>query len=166
LKPPDLNSHVTIWTSLHVVLWTFLAGLLLVLGAPVFYHEIRANKIGPIEPNHSIDNYLRGLTGVTNGEDRLQAMLERLPKDKPLMVFVRDENSQSEFLGMLVAYVSWPRQIRVVKSKAANVDSEVAQVSPAEVSGLVFCLMDAPRWLGKGIRFGSSIVIYPSDRAE
>lgn len=145
---------------LHAGLWVLLIGAFLFFGTPTTYHEVLSNRIGSFETNHTIDAYLLGLTGVTDGAQRLHDLLERLPRGKPLVIFVRDENSQSEFLGMLIGYVSWPREIQIVKVAGADAEKELAQISPATVGGLIFCLVDSPQWLGKGIHFGSAIRVY------
>jgi len=120
------------------------------------------SKIGRIDPNHSIDNYLQGLTGVSNGSERFSEVLARLEANKRLIVFVNDESPPSSFLGMLVSYVSWPRDVRIINVHKTGVDRELAMIQSSEVAGVVFCSVSAPTWTSNGIHFGRNIVIVPS----
>ena len=144
---------------LHVSVWSALLGIFLFQSAPIVGHAVSENKIGPIEASHSIDAYLQALTGISSGSQRLNDAVRRLPEGKPLVIFVRDQNSQSEFLGMLIAYLSWPREVRIVKLQRTTAEREVAAINPHSVAGLMFCSVDPPPWLGKGVRLGSSILL-------
>src|SRR4029077_8452216 len=100
---------------LHFALWSALFAVFVWISAPIVGPAIRENRIGPIEANHSIDAYLLALTGIEHGSEKLPDALRHLGKAGSLGIFVRDENSQSEFLGMTVGYVSWPREVQVIK---------------------------------------------------
>src|SRR5436190_7652184 len=110
----DMRASRSMATILHTILWAGLAVTLVFRTIPDLYRDIRVSKIGQIDPNRSIEPYFRGLTGIANGPQRLGDILEYLPRGKPLVIFVRadtgqtrserNEDSQSEFLGMLVGY--------------------------------------------------------------
>lgn len=156
---------------LHIVLWTALFAILLVRTVPDLYRDIRVSSIGPVDPNRSIEPYFRGLTGVANGPQRLGDILDYLPREKPLLIFVRadsgqtrterNEDSQSEFLGMLVGYICWPRDVRIVHVRESAIDKEIAATRPDSIAGIVFCGMPAPSWLGKAIHLGTGITLVP-----
>jgi hypothetical protein len=74
---------------------------------------------------------------------------------------VRNENAQSEFLGMMVGYVSWPREVQLIKVATPTVEKELVDINPNSVAGLVFCSVSPPSWLGKRVQLGSSIVLVP-----
>ena len=150
---------------LHMALWSSLFAVFLWISAPIVGPAIRENRIGPIEANHSIDAYLRALTGIEHGSEKLPDILRRLDKQGPLIIFVRDENSQSEFLGMTIGYVSWPREVRIIKVSTETIERELANIKPDSVSGLLFCSIDPPASLGKRVRLGSSIILVPVTEA-
>src|SRR5437868_11894635 len=100
---------------LHIGLWSALFAVFLALSLPIVGRAILENKIGPIDPNHSTDSYLSGLTRVRNGTELFVRVVETLPRDKSIAILVDAGSSPSEFLGMLVAYLSWPRDVRIVR---------------------------------------------------
>lgn len=150
------------WRSyLHIALWSCLFGIFVWISAPIVGSAVMENRIGPPETNHSIDAYLRALTGIDHGSEKLPDAFRRLGKEGRLIIFVRDQNAQSEFLGMMVGYVSWPREIQIIKVAAPTVEKELADIQPGSVAGVVFCSINPPAWLTNRIRFGSSIVLVP-----
>lgn len=148
--------------TLHITAWTVLCGVFFFLSVPIVYRAVLENRISPIQANQSIDAYLQALTGIRNGSQRLSDTFQCLPQRKPLVILVREQNAQSEFLGMLTAYLSWPREVQIVNVRSANAEKEVGAISPPSVAGLVFCSMNPPVWLGKGIRLGSNILLVPA----
>jgi len=156
---------------LHTLLWTALFAILFVRTAPDLCRDIGVSRIGPIDPNRSIEPYFRGLTGIDNGPQRLGDILEYLPRGKPLLIFVRadsgktrterNEDSQSEFLGMLVGYICWPRDVRIVHVRESAIEKEIAATSPDSIAGIAFCGMPAPSRLGKAIHLGTGISLVP-----
>jgi hypothetical protein len=146
---------------LHFALWCGLFAAFVWISAPIVGPAITENRVGLIETNHSIDTYLRALTGIERGSEKLPDTFRRLSKEGPLVIFVRDENAQSEFLGMMIGYVSWPREVRVIKVTEATVEKELTEIKPDSVAGLVFCSVNPPSWLEKRVRLGSNIVLIP-----
>src|SRR5256885_16947457 len=102
-------------TYLHAGFWCALFAIFIALSIRTVGPAILETKIGPIDPNHSTDSYLSGLTHVRNGSQLFSNLLETVPAKKPLIIFVDAESSPSEFLGMLVAYFAWPHDVRIVK---------------------------------------------------
>lgn len=146
---------------LHLALWCALFAVFIWLGAPIIGSAVMENRVGPAETNRSIDEYLNALTGIEHGSEKLPDVLGRLGKDGSLVIFVRSENSQSEFIGMMVGYVSWPREIQVVKVPGPTVEKELADIRPGSVAGVVFCSVNPPPWLQNRVRLGSSIILVP-----
>src|SRR6266404_8759441 len=150
---------------LHFGLWFALFAVLIWISAPIAGPAIVENRIGPAETNRSIDSYLRALTGIENGSEKLPDAFRHLGKEGRLVVFVLNENAQSEFLGMMIGYVSWPREVQIIKVSGPTVDKELADIKPDTVAGVVFCSVSPPAWLGHRVRFGSSIVLVPVTEA-
>jgi len=162
-------------TILHTTLWAGVFATLLFRTTPDLYRDVRVSRIGPIDPNRSIEPYFRGLTGIANGPQRLGDILEYLPREKPLLIFVRadsgqtrserNEDSQSEFLGMLVGYISWPRDVRIISVRESTIEKEIAAITPDSIAGMAFCGLSAPSWLGKAIHLGSGISLVAVKRS-
>ena len=145
----------------HVGLWSALFALFLVRSVLIVGPAMMENRIGPAEVNQSIDAYLRALTGIQGGLEKVSDILRRLPKAGPVIIFVRDENAQSEFLGMMIGYVSWPREVQLIKIAGPTVEKELADINPDSVAGLMFCSVNPPGWLEKRVQLGSNIVFAP-----
>jgi hypothetical protein len=148
----------------HIGLWCALFAVFLALSLPIVGSAILENKIGPIDPNHSTDSYLSGLTRVHNGSQLFSNLLETVPAKKSLVIFVDVESSPSEFLGMLVAYLSWPHDVRIVKVRGATLEQEIAAAKSPAIGGLFFCAIKPPASLTGGTHFGSAIIFVPSVR--
>jgi hypothetical protein len=162
----------SIATIFHTTLWAMVCATLLFRTAPDLYRDVRVSKIGPLDPNRSIEPYFRGLTGIANGPQHLGDVLEYLPRGKPLVIFVRadtgqtrserNEDSQSEFLGMLVGYICWPRDVRIIHVSESAIEKEIAAITPDSIAGMAFCGLPAPSRLGKAIHLGTGMSLVPA----
>lgn len=146
---------------LHIGLWCALFVAFAWISAPIVGPAVMENRIGPIEVNRSIDAYVRALTGIEHGSAKLPDTFERLGRTGPLIIFVRNNYAQSEFLGMMIGYLSWPREVRLIEVATPTVEKELADINLDSAAGFVFCSVDPPAWLEKRIRLGSSIVLVP-----
>ena len=150
---------------LHVGLWCGLFAVFVWISFPIVGSAVRENRLGPTDTNRSIDAYLGALTGIEHGSEKLPDRFQRLGKDGKLVVFVRNENAQSEFLGMMVGYVSWPREVQIIKVPGPTVDKELADIKPGSVAGVVFCSVDPPAWLQHHVPLGSGMILVPVTEA-
>jgi hypothetical protein len=146
---------------LHFALWCALFAAFVWISAPMVGSAIKENRVGPIETSASIDTYLRTLTGIEHGSERLPNTFRRLGKQGLLVIFVRDHDSPSEFLGMMIGYLSWPHEIRVIKVTETTVEKEVASVKFDSIAGFVFCSVNPPAFLEKRLRLGSDVILVP-----
>ena len=148
---------------LHVGLWGALFAVFLFFSIPIVGPAILENKIGPIDPNHSTDSYLSGLTHVRNGTELFTQAVETLPRDKSITIFVDAENSPSEFLGMLVAYLSWPHDVQIIRVSPSTYSRELSAINASSVSAVIFCNLKPPVWIKTKTNFGSSITFVPTE---
>lgn len=150
---------------LHRILWSALFAAFVWLSIPFVVPSVRENRFGPTDTNRSIDAYLGALTGIDHGSEKLPDRFRRLGKDGKLVVFVRNENAQSAFLGMMVGYVSWPREVEIINVPGQTVEKELADIKPESVAGVVFCSVDPPPWLQHRISLGSGMILVPVTEA-
>lgn len=150
---------------LHCILWLALFAVFIWIGFPIFGSAIKENRLAPSETNSSIDAYLGPLTGLEHGSEQLPENFQELGKNGSLIIFVRDGNSQSEFLGMLVGYLSWPREVQLIDVPGPTVDKELAEIKPGRVAGVVFCSVDPPPWLQDRISLAWNITLVPVTQA-
>jgi hypothetical protein len=145
----------------HIGLWCVLFAVFIALSISTVGPAIIENKIGPIEPNHSTDSYLIGLTHVQRGSELFVQGIETLPRDKSIDIFVNAGNSPSEFLGMLVAYLSWPRDVRIVRVGPSTYSQELAAIKKSSVSAVILCDLKPPASINDVAHFGPSITLVP-----
>ena len=150
-------------TYLHAGLWCALFAIFIGLSIPTVGPAVLENEIGPIDPNHSTDSYLSGLTHVRNGSELFVGMVETLPPGKSVAIVVDAGNSPSEFLGMLVAYLSWPRDVQIVRVRPSTYSHELAAIKNTSVSGVIFCDLKPPVSIKNKVNFGSSITFVPTE---
>ena len=124
------------------------------------------NRVGSPETNKSIDSYLSTLTKIEHASEKFPDALRQLGKDGRLIIYTRSENPQSEFLGMMMAYISWPREVQIVKVSGDTVDKELADIKPGTVAGMVFCSVKPPPRLENRVHFGSKIILVPVPQAQ
>ncbi|HEY6071174.1 MAG TPA: hypothetical protein VIU85_07360 [Chthoniobacterales bacterium] len=148
---------------LHAGLWCALFAVFIALSVSTVGPAILENKIGPIDPNHSTDSYLGGLIHVRSGSELFVQGIETLPRDKSIKILVDAGNSPSEFLGMLVAYLSWPRDVQIVRVSPSTYAQELAATNKASVSAVVLCHLKAPVWIKDAAHFGPSITLVPTE---
>ena len=148
---------------LHAGLWSVLFAVFIALSISTVGPAALENKIGPIDPNHSTDSYLSGLTHVRNGSDLFGQMMETLPRGKSVAIVVDAGNSPSEFLGMLAAYLSWPRDVQIIRVSPSTYAQELATIKKDSVGAFVFCALKPPAWMKNKTNFGSSITFIPTE---
>jgi hypothetical protein len=150
----------------NFALWSPLFAVFVWISAPIVGPAIMENRVGPIDTNCSIDAYLHALTGIERGSEKLPETFQHLGKEGRLVIFVRNENAQSEFLGMMIGYVSWPREVQLIKVAGPTVETELAEIEPRTVAGVVFCSVNPPAWLDRRIQLSSSIILVPVSEAS
>jgi len=146
---------------LHIALWCALFAAFLALSFPIVGPAVVQNKVGPDDPNHSTDSYLRGLTQLNQGSELFSNLIETVPREQSVAIFTDEESSSSEFLGMLVAYLSWPHDVQIIKVKRSTIDREFAAIHSSSIGGLFFCDLKPASDLENATRFGSSILFVP-----
>lgn len=97
------------------------------------------------------------ITGAPKASERLIGVVASLPKDKPLLVFERDQDPASTFLAMTLAYLSWPNEVRIAVVRGNACDRELGAVAPDSVAAVAFCDLPAPTWIQGGIRVGTNM---------
>ena len=147
--------------NFHVALWCALFALFVGISIPSVGRAVFENKIGPVNPNHSTDSYLEGLSHVRNGSELFSTLIETLPGDKSIVIFVDSESSPSKFLGMVVAYLSWPHLVKTVAVTPATFADEVAAVKQDSVSAAIFCALKPPVWVKNRNDLGTRITFVP-----
>jgi len=151
---------------LHFSLWTGLFLAFLVFGAPLAGKAALQNRLGPIDPAHSVDNYLKGLLGIKNGSQLLSEAFASLPPNKKLVVVINSKSSPSDFLGMLSCYLAWPREVQVIKIDRGTAPSDMFETNSSSVGGFVFPFVQPPPVQARQIRLGAGLILIPGNEMD
>jgi len=107
-----------------------------------------------IDAFHSSDTYFEKVTGLAHESQRIIDALDSLPPGKPLLVFNRDKDPISSWLGMALAYLAWPREVRFELIEGPRCDQQLAKIAPDSIGAIAFCNVQPPRWLPGGMSLG------------
>ncbi|MDQ2868066.1 MAG: hypothetical protein M3R59_06610 [Verrucomicrobiota bacterium] len=160
----------TLVTHCHLLLWLGLsAGFLwstrtipkrMLTGCDTVVPNASAAGIGTRDSYHTTDYYLRFYTGSLGASQVLTTAFDGTAPQHPLVVITKGSQTSSVFLGMLMAYLSWPHPVQTLKLDKPKSAFELAQIQPSIVSGLVFCDVDPPASLGPGVPLGRNSTIF------
>jgi hypothetical protein len=65
----------------------------------------------------------------------------------------------------MIGYVSWPREVQLIKVSGPTVENELTEIKPSSVTGVVFCSVEPPAWLQHRVRLGSNVILVPVSEA-
>jgi len=120
--------------------------------------SVRRALAGPfpnrIDAFHSSNSYLQAVTGSANASQRIIEVMDSLPSEKPVLIFERDKDGVSSLLGMALAYLAWPRDVRFESVDGPRCDQELGRIDPNSVGAVAFCDIQAPPWIPGGMRLG------------
>ena len=139
---------------LHKLLWSALAAALVCLSMPAVFRAATATSSGPPQPFHSSDAYLQAVIGVSNASESVTDLLNGLPLQKRILIFIRQDDSSAALLGMCMGYLAWPHDVRVTFLPGPGCAAELAKTQAATVAAILFCNVQPPLWVPAGTRVG------------
>jgi hypothetical protein len=146
----------TLATVIRCVICAGIIALFVWSGVP----SVRRAFAGPfpnrIDAFHSSNAYLQTVTGSPNASQRIIDVMDSLPPGKPLLIFEREKDSVSSLLGMALAYLAWPHDVRFETVDGPRCDQQLARIAPNSVSGVAFCDVQSPSWIPGGMRLGQN----------
>jgi hypothetical protein len=158
-----MHWHRRLNPGVHPLLCAMAVALFLGLGAPPIFRGLAGSSIQLAGPYHSTDNFLRFATGINNGSQRLLAFFDSLSPSKKILIVVQGDDQKSAFLGSLVAYLAWPRPVRLIDLRKGD---GPASTESDEIAAVAFCRVQPPvSWRG-GERFGDSLEIFQVRRKQ
>jgi hypothetical protein len=100
-----------------------------------------------------------GLLGVQDGSERLSKIFAALSAKQPVAVMVPDQDQDGIFLGYLVSYFAWPREVRSVSVTRANAVEQLKSLEQSAPAAIFFCGITPPPNLQPVIRIGTNLVM-------
>lgn len=158
----QLSRRVSAFT--RMVVWATAIAAFMAVSAPKIFRGVSRNSIQFAGPFHSTDNFLNFETGARNGSERLIALFASMPPSKEIVIFIRGDDKQSSFLGMVVAYLAWPHPVKIVDLKQADGPAEIATTD--SVAAVAFCHVKGPPWWPRGELIGDALEISPIKKAK
>ncbi len=137
-------------------------GLFVSVSAPQLLRATAKNSIYFIGPFHSTDTFLHFDSGQINASERLVALFGSIPTSKKVVIFVNNDDRQSIFVGMLIAYLAWPHPVRTVDVTQPGWQTAAAETDFRLVGEFVFCRVTPPESWTRGERFGDTLQVFPA----
>lgn len=148
--------------TIHCAFWAAVCLLYIIDSAPRLVKALRADVLNTPAAFHSIDKYLAATAGMTDGSRRISDALTLLPdKTRPIGI-VKSEEPVSSFIGMVVAYLAWPREIRFIPPATDFPSDADAALDRKSLSGVVFCDVNTPWWARKRVQLSPTVTLVPS----
>jgi hypothetical protein len=143
------------------IFWTLLAAAFLYSTALNVVRGFSGRFLGLFEPFHSTDLYLQSLTSVPQASQKFEDLIANVSKEKPILIVVRQGSPRGSLMGMVMAYLAWPRPARIMTVAGPDPANELAHVSPETISAVILCEMRPPPWLHAPVSFGqnASVVV-------
>src|SRR3984893_3072364 len=142
--------------------WAVLMTAFVAVSTPKILRGAAKNSIHLIGPFHSTDSFLYFDTGEINGSERIIKLFESIPSSQQVVIFVRNDDRRSGFVGMLTAYLAWPHPVRIVDVAHAGWAKESADTDFESVGGFVFCRVARPGWWPRGEQCGETLEVLPA----
>jgi hypothetical protein len=100
-----------------------------------------------------------GLLKVQDGSERLSKVFAALPREKSVAVVLPDQNEQAIFLGYLVSYFAWPREVRSVPVTRANGAEQLQSLERSAPGAIFFCGIEPPADQQPVVRLGANLLM-------
>lgn len=113
-------------------------------------------------PYHTTNSYMVSLLGVQNGSEQIVRAFSALPRDKPAAVVVVRGDEESIFLGYLVSYFAWPREVRTIEVTSNTVADRLKSFDRTAVSAIIFCGTNALPEMTPVLPIGSRLLMVPT----
>lgn len=148
----------------HLSLWLGLLIAFFCVGAPKIFNRAPKGSISPSGDTafHSSDSFLHFAAGPTDASKRLIALFDLTPPGKRILVLDREDDPASSLLGMLTAYLAWPRPVEIVDLSRTRVNrGEKAAPDLSPPAAVVLCRVHRPAELPEGKHIGAGLEIVP-----
>lgn len=147
----------------YYVIWTVLLAAFVSIGAREVWIGSRGAFIhdGPFS---STDAYLKALLEIPNGSEQCAGIMRQLSGSQAIY-FCPRRDPKGHFVYGLLAYLSPPRQMRMVEIEGVELEQKIASVDRRSTSALIFFGLQPPSEF-KGWRVGPNLFIVPLDGSQ
>ncbi len=116
-------------------------------------------------PYHTTNSYLLRLLKIRDGSERLLWAFSSLPRNRPIAVVLREGDDEGTFLGYVVSYFAWPREVRFVSVKPGTSLRVLHSLDQTTLAAILFCGIDPPPAMRPLIPIGSGLIMIPTAAA-
>jgi hypothetical protein len=147
----------------YYVIWAVLLAVFVGIGAREVWIGSRGVFISG-GPFSSTDAFLKALLEVPNGSERCAGIMRELSASQAIY-FCPRRDPKGNFVYGLLAYLSPPRQMRMVEIDGAELEQKIASVDRRSTSALIFFGLQPPSEF-KGWRVGANLFIVPLESSK
>jgi hypothetical protein len=125
-------------------------------------HLALTGTVGPMQPFHTTNGYLGGITHSREPSERLLDLLALLPEKTPVAVVYRETEDLESFTAFAVTYFAWPREVRAFPLPRDNAASQLkAALAEKHISATFFCGVPPPPHSPLLVAIGHGLVVAP-----
>jgi hypothetical protein len=106
----------------------------------------------------SIDTDLASSAGLRRGSAKLEACLNLLRAERPVVVLFRGDSSAALKVAQIISVLGWPRQVWLVDVLGGNVNAALDGALKRDPEGIFFVDVRPSPGLGTTIEVGGNIV--------
>ena len=152
--------------AVHATVCALCCGAFVLLSVPRFWNPLTLGRFGPVEPFFSTDRDIEGLTGVSQGSERIRQTIAALPGSKRLVVILPEYDAPSIYFGLMVAYLAWPRPVEPIHVYPPDVPEHVRRLNPTTFAAILFCRVPPPAFVPPGVTWAPGMILVPSPAAS
>jgi len=147
----------------HISFWTVALTAFVLTSVPRIYQLAGANVIHFSGPFHSTDNFLFFDTKQPGASEKLLELFDSIPPSESVVIFTRNDDRRSPFIGMMIAYLAWPHPVRVVDVTERPSSNAGGSDFPAP-SICIFCRVPPPPSFRGGEDLGETVKIFKASK--
>jgi hypothetical protein len=147
----------------HISFWIVALTAFVLTSAPRLCQLASTNVIRYTGPLHSTDNFLCFDTKQPNASEKLLALFDSIPTSESVVIFTRNDDRRSPFIGMMIAYLAWPHPVRIVDVTDRSSSNAGASDFPAPAI-CIFCRVTPPPSFRDGEDLGETVKIFKAAR--
>ncbi|MEP6809985.1 MAG: hypothetical protein ABI992_07060 [Chthoniobacterales bacterium] len=153
--------HRTNFLIRYALPWAIFGVAFVLLGAFQIWPTVRGSTFGPVLPYHTTNSYLISLLKIRDGSERLQRALAALPADRPVAVLLPKDDERWIFVGYLIGYFAWPREVQIAPLTKLNAAHELHALDRDSLGGIFFAGFPPPPGFSPALSIGAGLTMVP-----
>jgi hypothetical protein len=153
------NRHNLLATSYYTG-WAIFLSIVVAIGGREVWIGSSGKFLGP-GPYTSTDAYLEALLNVPKASERCLEMMSMLQGEGAMFYFCPPREPRGDFVYGVLAYLSWPQQIRKVEIDGVELAGKLATIDRSSSSAFIFFELKPPAEFSCNWHVGPNLCVTP-----